>query len=374
MDDWGENGENHPPSPISPQLRTKRKREERERAIDHTQAADYYEKSARRRSPPRERPQPHGRDRHSAPARPRSPPVRALPAGGSRIHWGLIRPYDAHTEFGEHVARPQAKQPATTLSPTRSGSELKPAIALAHGNRTHRPHHTRARISAAIALTARSLGPRNRGHPDFSPRLQILTTARRGTPWITQPATARTKSRGHECPRQRHSTAPPVHISRARVTAGVLLRRPCEAETRQLTDPSRSRDPLCGPARCTYRDHQPWPMYVGQNAAYTGPWGPSTGPSPMWHQPAQPQPGLHWGKHHWDYTGTALRSGSPWPQPLAWEHTNGSGRRTSTGLPCTGIPHGSQPLGLRLVGGRGCPLGLSPTEPIMRRAPPSRGS
>ena len=55
-------------------------------------------------------------------------------------------------------------------------------------------------------------------------------------------------------------------------------------------DPSRSRDPLCGPARCAYRDHQPWPMYIGQNVAYTSPWGPSMGPSSTWHQPAQPSP------------------------------------------------------------------------------------
>ena len=139
-------------------------------------------------------------------------------------------------------------------------------------------------------------------------------------------------------------------------------------------DPSRSRDPLCGPAQYAYRDHQSWPMYVGQNAAYTGPGGLSTVPSPTWHQPALPQPGLHWGTHHWDYTGIALHSGSPRPQPLAWEHTYGSGRWTSTGLPSTGIHHGSQPLGLRLVRGRGCPLGPAPTEPIKRQAPPSRGS
>ena len=105
VDDWGENGEDRPPSPTSPLPRTKRKREERERAIDHTRAADFHEKSARRRSPHRERPQPHCRDHRSAPARPRSPPVRALPAGGSHIHWGLIRLYDAHAEFGEHAAR-----------------------------------------------------------------------------------------------------------------------------------------------------------------------------------------------------------------------------------------------------------------------------
>ena len=96
-----------PPPP--PQQQAKVKKEERERAIDHTWAADFHEKSARRRSPPRERPQPHGRDRRSAPTHPRSPPMRALPGGGSRIHWGLIRPYDAHAEFGEHVARPRDK-------------------------------------------------------------------------------------------------------------------------------------------------------------------------------------------------------------------------------------------------------------------------
>ena len=39
------------------------------------------------------------------PACPWSSPVRALPAGDSRIHWGLIRPYDAHAEFGEHASR-----------------------------------------------------------------------------------------------------------------------------------------------------------------------------------------------------------------------------------------------------------------------------
>ena len=101
VDDWGEDGKDRPPSPTSPQPQAKRKREERERALDHTRAADFYGRSARRHSPPRERLQPHGRDLHSAPARPRSPPVRALPAGGSRIHWGLIRPYDAHAEFGK---------------------------------------------------------------------------------------------------------------------------------------------------------------------------------------------------------------------------------------------------------------------------------
>ena len=58
VDDWGENGEYRPPSPTSPQPRTKRKREKREQAIDQARAADFYEKSARRRSPHRARPRP----------------------------------------------------------------------------------------------------------------------------------------------------------------------------------------------------------------------------------------------------------------------------------------------------------------------------
>ena len=81
VNDWGEDGEDCSPSPTSPQPQAKRKREERERAIDHTLAVDFYERSARRRSPPRERPQPHGRDRHSAPDRPRSPPCGPCPQG-----------------------------------------------------------------------------------------------------------------------------------------------------------------------------------------------------------------------------------------------------------------------------------------------------
>ena len=81
---------------LPPPPQAKGKREERERAIDHTRAADFHEKSARRRSPPMER----------LPARSLNP-MRALPAGGSSIYWGLIRPYDARAEFGEHVARPR---------------------------------------------------------------------------------------------------------------------------------------------------------------------------------------------------------------------------------------------------------------------------
>ena len=38
----------------------------------------------------------------------------------------------------------------------------------------------------------------------------------------------------------------------------------------------------------------------------------------------------------WDYARAACRGGSPRPQPLAWDHTNGSSRATTAGLPITG--------------------------------------
>ena len=107
VDDWGVEGEDRVPSPAPSPPQAKRRREEREQGMDRTRAPDFQEKSARCRSPPRERPQLHGRNRRTAPARPQFPPVRALPAGDSCIHWGLIHPYDAQTEFGEHVTRPR---------------------------------------------------------------------------------------------------------------------------------------------------------------------------------------------------------------------------------------------------------------------------
>ena len=107
MDDWGEEGEDRVPSPApSPPQAKRRRREEREQGTDRVRAPDFQGKSARHRSPTRERPQPRGHERYTAPARPRSPPLRALPAGGSRIHWGLIRPYSEQVEFGEDRPRP----------------------------------------------------------------------------------------------------------------------------------------------------------------------------------------------------------------------------------------------------------------------------
>ena len=63
-----------------------------------------------------------------------------------------------------------------------------------------------------------------------------------------------------------------------------------------------------------------------------------SGPLPTWQQPTQLLPGIHWGAHQWDYVWAAWQGGSPRPQPLAWEHANGSGRGTTTGLPSTGNP------------------------------------
>ena len=254
MDDWGVDGEDRAPSPASPQPQARGKREERERAIDHTQAADFYEKSARRRSPPRERPQPHGHNRHSAPARPRFPPVRALPVGGSRIHWGLIRPYDAHAEFGEHVARP------------RDEAARHNSVASLVWQQAEARNRSRAREPDAPSASY----PRLHQRSDSSDRPrswapQLRTSIIQPLPSdphhrATQPP-GHTEPLGHRAARhaldhpardrpyeaQRHSTAPPAHTSRARITAGVLLRCPREAETRQFTQSRTSR--ILRPAR-----------------------------------------------------------------------------------------------------------------------------
>ena len=68
------------------------------------------------------------------------------------------------------------KRSTITPSPTRFGNGLKPAIAHARGNRT------RARIIRLTPVTARSLGPRNRGTLQRSPHCQTLTIARLNRP------------------------------------------------------------------------------------------------------------------------------------------------------------------------------------------------
>ena len=74
------------------------------------------------------------------------------------------------------------KRPAITLSPARFGNGLKPAIAHAHGNRTHRPYHIRARIIRLTPVTARDLGLRNCGILQCNPHRRTLTIARLNRP------------------------------------------------------------------------------------------------------------------------------------------------------------------------------------------------
>ena len=76
-------------------------------------------------------------------------------------------------------------------------------------------------------------------------------------------------------------------------------------------DPSRARDPRYRAAQYADRDQLARPMYAGQNAAYTGPWGHPAGPSPTWQQPTQLSQGIHWGAHQWDYARATWQGGSP---------------------------------------------------------------
>ena len=104
------------------------------------------------------------------------------------------------------------------------------------------------------------------------------------------------------------------------------------------TDPARVRDPRYRSAQCADRDHLTWPVYAVQSAAYASPWGHPVAPSPTWQHPTQLSPGFHWGSPQWDYALAAWQGGSPRPQPLAWEHANGSSRATTAGLPFAGNP------------------------------------
>ena len=139
------------------------------------------------------------------------------------------------------------KRPAITLSSTRFGNELKPAIAHTRGNRTHRPYHTCACTITVTPVTASGLGPRNCGLLRFNPHRQTLTiarlnrpgtwnratTARRGTTWTIQSATAYTKLSDRKHTRQRRSAVPPALTSQTVIIRSNLLHRPREAETHQ---------------------------------------------------------------------------------------------------------------------------------------------
>ena len=243
------------------------------------------------------------------------------------MHWGLIRPYDTHSEFGEHVARPQdeAARHNSVASSVWQRAEARNRSCAREPDAPFtsypRPHQR-----SDSCNRPRSWAPQSR-----TPRLQ---------PSPSDPHHRATQQPGHAEPpghrAARHALDHPARdrtcqAQRPRAPSAAPLDgpsgayQPSEDYRRSSTLlPARSRNPpthgslavagpACRPARYTYRDHQPWSMYISQNAAYTGPWGSS----PTWHQLAQPQQGLHWGKHHWDYTGTALHSGSPRPQPLA---------------------------------------------------------
>ena len=99
VDDWGVEGEDCVPSPAPSPPQAKRRGNGAWTARGHL---------IFRKNPPGAALLPKSTsDRRTAPARPRSRPLRALSAGYSRIHWGLICPYDAHTELDEHVSRPR---------------------------------------------------------------------------------------------------------------------------------------------------------------------------------------------------------------------------------------------------------------------------
>ena len=145
MDDWGEEGEYRVPSPAPSSPHAKRRREEREQGTDCSRAPDFQGKSARHRSPPGERPRPRGHNRYAAPARPRSPPLWALPIVDPLIHCGLVHPYHEQAEFGGTVLARWTHRSTPTPSPTRFGNRPKSATARALGNQTDRPEHTRTR-------------------------------------------------------------------------------------------------------------------------------------------------------------------------------------------------------------------------------------
>ena len=113
-----------------------------------------------------------------------------------------------------YLAR-RTKRPTITPSPTRFGNGLKPAIVHVRGNRTHRPYHTRARIVKLSPVTARGLGPHNRGILRRSPHRQTLTIARLNHPDTRNRATRYdlvhpARDRLHEAQRPQASAAAPL--------------------------------------------------------------------------------------------------------------------------------------------------------------------
>ena len=111
-----------------------------------------------------------------------------------------------------------AKRSTITPLPTRFGNGLKPAIAHACGNWTHRPYHTRARIISLTPVTASGLRPRNRGTLRHSPHRQTLTIACLNRPDTRNRATRYdpdhpARDRLHEAQRPQASAAAPLSSS-----------------------------------------------------------------------------------------------------------------------------------------------------------------
>ena len=235
-------GERRVPSLAPSPPQAKRRREERERGTDRSRAPDFQEKSARRRSPAREHPQPHGHDHRALRL-----PARGLP------HCGHC-PQGTHTFIGASYAlivskRSSArmyparwtKRSTPTPSPTRFGNGLKPAS----GNLAHRPDHTCARIIRLKPVTARSLGPCNRRTLRRSLHQQTLImvclncpdtrsraiTVRLVPTWTIQPVTADMKLSDRKRLRQYRSAVTPSLPSHAVIIRGGLLLCPREADT-----------------------------------------------------------------------------------------------------------------------------------------------
>ena len=164
-------------------------------------------------------------------------PRRGLPqCGDSRIHWGLIRPYDAQTEFGEHVFRPRDHasrhnsvanlvwQRAEARNRSRAREPDAPSVSYPH----HRSEVIDRPWSWALQPRASTIqpSPSDPHHRATQPPRHTEPRDHRASRYILE----------HPAPdRKRHSTVPLAPTSRAGITASVLLRRPHEAETSQFT-------------------------------------------------------------------------------------------------------------------------------------------
>ena len=167
--------------------------------------------------------------------------LRALPAGDSHFHWGLIYPYHELTEFGEDVSRPldQTVHPNYVANSVWQRAEARNRLRSGTG-RTVQIIPAPA-SSGRHTVTARGLGPRNRGTLQRGLHQQTLTiarlnrpdtrnraiTARHGMTWTIQPATADMKLSDRKHPLQYRSAVTPSLPSHAVIIRSGLPLRPC---------------------------------------------------------------------------------------------------------------------------------------------------